>query len=69
MENTAVVAPILAKVTQLLSRTGPGGSITYVKVELLDGKRTLTRAVEGPIREGDVLELLESERDQKVGRR
>ena len=69
MENTATEAPILAKVTQLLSRTGPGGSITYVKVELLDSKRSLTRAVEGPVREGDIIELLESERDQKVGRR
>ncbi|OAG29563.1 small subunit ribosomal protein S28e [Nematocida displodere] len=62
-------APILAKVVQILSRTGPGGSCQYVKVTLLSNNRSLTRVVEGPLREGDVIELLEAERDQKVGRR
>lgn len=60
--------PILAKVMQILPRTGPGGSISMVRVEILSTKRGLNRAVEGPVRVGDILELLESERDLRSGR-
>jgi ribosomal protein S28E/S33 len=60
--------PILAKVKNIITRSGPGGSITMAKVQLLETSRTLVRAIEGPLREGDIIELLEAERDQKVGR-
>lgn len=60
--------PILARVDKLLSRTGPGGSCRFVKVTILDNDRSLTRVIDGPVRENDIIELLESERDQKVRR-
>jgi len=59
----------LAEVTGVITRTGPGGGCHYITVKLLDSNRTLTRVVEGPIRVGDMLYLLETDRDQKVGRR
>lgn len=61
--------PILARVEKLLTRTGPGGSCRYAKVTILSNERSLTRVIYGPVREGDIIELLEAERDQKVGRR
>jgi small subunit ribosomal protein S28e len=56
--------PVKARVTQLLGRTGSRGGITQVKVILITGKeadkRHLIRNVKGPVRVGDVLELMES---------
>lgn len=57
--------PVKARVIQLLGRTGSRGGITQVKVLLITGKeadkkRNLIRNVKGPVRVGDVLELMES---------
>ena len=61
--------PVKARVTQLLGRTGSRGGITQVKVILITGKeadkRHLIRNVKGPVRVGDVLELMESEREAR----
>lgn len=61
--------PVKARVTQLLGRTGSRGGITQVKVILISGKeadkRHLIRNVKGPVRIGDVLELMESEREAR----
>ena len=63
------VEPVKARVTQLLGRTGSRGGITQVKVILISGKeadkRHLIRNVKGPVRVGDVLELMESEREAR----
>lgn len=58
--------PRYAMVKELLGRTGSRGAITQVKVEFLDQSgRTLVRNVMGPVKVGDILILLESEREAR----
>ena len=58
--------PRYVMVDEIIGRTGSRRGITQVKVSFLDNKaRTLVRNVMGPVKEGDILVLLESEREAR----
>jgi small subunit ribosomal protein S28e len=57
-----------AEVIEVIGSTGMHGEAMQVKCRILDGSnkgRIITRNTVGPIREGDVLMLIETEREAK----
>jgi small subunit ribosomal protein S28e len=59
---------VSAEVVKIIGRTGIYGEVIQVMCKVLDGHnagRVIRRNVRTPVREGDILSLVESEREAK----
>eukprot|EP00345_Euplotes_harpa_P018048 CAMPEP_0168338060 /NCGR_PEP_ID=MMETSP0213-20121227/12588_1 /TAXON_ID=151035 /ORGANISM="Euplotes harpa, Strain FSP1.4" /LENGTH=67 /DNA_ID=CAMNT_0008343723 /DNA_START=29 /DNA_END=232 /DNA_ORIENTATION=- len=55
-----------ARVTEIIGKTGSRGGISQVKVVFLkDSNRSLVRNIKGPVRKGDIIALMECEREAR----
>jgi small subunit ribosomal protein S28e len=56
------------RVIQIYGKSGGTGELTHVKLELLHNNRTVQRALKGTVFHGDIVTLLECEREHRRSR-
>ena len=64
----AIQDPIPVEGVEVVVKTGIHGEVYQVMCKVLDGKdrgRVIRRNVKGPVRKGDIMMLLETEREAK----
>ena len=64
----AIQEPTPVEVVEVIVKTGIHGEVYQVMCKVLDGKdkgRVIRRNVKGPVKKGDVMLLLETEREAK----
>ncbi len=64
----AVQAAIPVEVVEVVVKTGIHGEVYQVMCKVIDGKdkgRVIRRNVKGPVKKGDMMLLLETEREAK----
>ncbi len=64
----AIQSSIPVEVVEVLVKTGIHGEVYQVMCKVLDGKdkgRVIRRNVKGPVKKGDMMLLLEAEREAK----
>ncbi|MCX6775841.1 MAG: 30S ribosomal protein S28e [Candidatus Micrarchaeota archaeon] len=63
-----MLEPAAAEVVEVLGKTGIYGEVYQAMCKILEGKdkgRVIRRNIKGPIKRGDVIVLLETEREAK----
>ena len=64
----AIRDPIPVQVVEVVVKTGIHGEVYQIMCKVLDGKdkgRVIRRNAKGPVKKGDIMMLLETEREAK----
>jgi len=63
-----MLEPAAAEVVEVLGKTGIYGEVYQAMCKILEGKdkgRVIRRNIKGPVKRGDIIVLLETEREAK----
>lgn len=64
-----LVDPSLSEIVEVIGKTGIYGEVYQVMCKVLEGRdkgRVIRRNVKGPVKRGDKIYLLETEREAKI---